>query len=96
MKDKDSRTVTVSFKVAAHEKIRYNRKARKHGVTFSEWAASIINMYEDAYDELKINSIREEELLYEIDKLRKQVRLLETLNDNLKIRVESKKIMFNS
>jgi hypothetical protein len=60
-------------------------------VPVCEWAASIINMYEDAYDELKINSIREEELLNEIDKLRKQIKILEASNNFLKFQIESKK-----
>lgn len=76
MEHNNSRTITLSIKVTPSEKIRYKDLAESHNVSLSEWGASILNMYQHAYGELRINSIREEELLNEIDKLEKEINLL--------------------
>ena len=86
--------MTVSIKVTASEKIRYKQIAKSHDVSFSEWAASILNMYQNAYGELKINSIREEELLNEIDKLKKEINFLEALVAFQKTQLESRTFRF--
>jgi hypothetical protein len=77
----NARTMTVSAKVTAYEKMRYEKIAESHNISFSEWAASILNIYQNAYGELRINSYREDELLAKIDKLEKEVNLLQKLTD---------------
>jgi hypothetical protein len=84
MKNINSRTVTVSLKVSALEKVRYYIKAKSHNISFSEWAASLLSIYEYAYGELKINSIREDELLNRIDQLEKEIHRLNLYNKVLK------------
>jgi len=91
MKNMDSRTITISVKVTGYEKMTYKKIAASHDITLSEWAASILNMYQDAYGELKINSLREGELLYKIDQLEKEVQLLKADNRVLKIQLNSQK-----
>ncbi|GAA3611566.1 hypothetical protein Q4Q39_04980 [Flavivirga amylovorans] len=91
MKDINSRIMTVSVKVTAYEKMRYNKIAKYNNISFSEWAASILSMYQNAYGELKINSYREDELLNEIDKLNKEVNFIKSLNKFLKTQLDSQK-----
>ena len=91
MKNINSRTVTVSLKVSPLEKIRYYNKAKSNNISFSEWAGSILSIYENAYGKLKINSLREDELLYKIDQLKKDIQLLKADNRVLKIQLESQK-----
>ncbi|GAA3594698.1 hypothetical protein Q4Q39_07015 [Flavivirga amylovorans] len=91
MKDINSRTMTVSLKVTAFEKMRYNKIASSNNVSLSKWAASILSTYQNAYGELKINSYREEELQNEIDSLKKEINLLKALNNFLKTQVDSQK-----
>jgi hypothetical protein len=79
MKNTNSRTITISIKVTGFEKMRYKGIAESHEISLSEWAASILNMYQDAYGELKINSYREDQLLAEIDSLKKENKILNAL-----------------
>lgn len=72
--------MTVSAKLSASEKIRYNQIAESHDVSLSEWIASILSIYQNGYGELKINSVREDELLNEIDKLNKTINSLKAIN----------------
>jgi hypothetical protein len=94
MKDINSRTMTVSFKIAAHEKMIYYKIADSNNISFSEWAASLLSIYQNAYGELKINSYREDELLNEIDQLKKKVNLLESLNKVLEVQLDAQKAGF--
>jgi hypothetical protein len=70
--------------------MRYEQIAKSHNISLSEWMASILSMYQNAYGGLKINSIREEELLYEIEKLRKKINLLEAQNNFLEATIDFK------
>jgi hypothetical protein len=79
--------MTLSTKVTAWQKARYTQIAKLNGIPLSEWIASIIDMYQNAYGELKINSFREDELLNEIDKLNKKIDLLEAHNNLLETRL---------
>jgi hypothetical protein len=80
MKNINSRTFTVALKISALDKIRYYNIAKSHNISFSEWAASLLSIYENAYGELKINSIREDELLNRIAQLENKVLFLESHN----------------
>jgi hypothetical protein len=91
MKNINSRTVTVSLKVSPLEKVRYYNKAKSHNISFSEWAASLLSIYENAYGELKINSIREDELQNRIDQLEKEVHLIKSHNRFLECELDSQK-----
>jgi len=84
----NARTMTISAKVTASEKMRYNTIAKSHDISLSEWAASILDMYQNAYGEIRINSFREDELLAKIDKLEKKVNLLQAVK-NMKDILES-------
>jgi hypothetical protein len=90
MKNIYSRTFTVSIKISVLEKIRYYNIAKSHNISFSEWAASLLSIYENAYGELKINSIREEELLNEIEKLKRKINFLEAHTNFLETRINPK------
>lgn len=83
--------MTVSLKVTAHEKMIYYKIAESHNISFSEWGASILSIYQNAYGKLKINSYREDELLNEIDQLKKKVDLIESHNKFLDIQLDSQK-----
>ncbi len=77
----NSRTFTITAKVTAHEKNKYTNITKSHGISFSEWIASILSMYQNGYGEFNITSERENELLTEIDRLEKSVENLETVAD---------------
>ena len=75
----NTRTMTISAKVTAYEKMIYTKIAKSNGISFSEWVASILSIYQNGYGELNINSSREEELLKEIDSLKKELKLVKDL-----------------
>ena len=92
----NNRTMTISAKVTPFEKIRYTKIAKSHGISFSEWVASILNMYQDGYGELKINPIREKELLNEIYKLERKVKQLKAQLDFKNTIIENEKKGFRN
>lgn len=92
MKDTNSRTMTVSLKVTPYERMRFYAIAKSHNITFSEWAATLLTIYENAYGELKVNSYREDELLSKIDQLKKEINLIKAHNDVLKAQIDSRKV----
>lgn len=51
-------------------------------------------MYQNGYDELKINSVREDELLNEIDKLNKRINGLEAINKSYELRMKNNILKF--
>ena len=77
----NNRTITICAKVTPNEKLRYTKIAESHGISFSEWIASILNMYQDGYGELKINPVRENELLNEISNLKQKTIQLQAILD---------------
>ena len=84
----NTRTMTISAKVTAYEKMIYTKIAKSHEISFSEWVASILSIYQNGYGELKSNSLREEELLNQIDSLKRELKLA---NDLLKAKDIMKK-----
>jgi hypothetical protein len=92
MKDTNSRTMTVSLKVTPYERMRFYAIAKSHNITFSEWAATLLDLYKNAYGALKINSYREDELLNEIDHLKKEINFLKAHNNVLKTQIDSTKV----
>lgn len=82
--------MTASTKLSALEKMRYEQIAKSHNLTLSEWMASILSIFQNAYGELQINPIREQELLNEINKLEKKINLLEAQNKFLEARIDFK------
>ncbi|WP_338357530.1 hypothetical protein [Yeosuana marina] len=91
MENRNSHTITVSLKVSALQKIRYYNIAKSHNISFSEWAGSILSIYENGYGELKINSCREDELLNRIDQLEKDLRWFKAHNEYLKSQLDAQK-----
>jgi hypothetical protein len=79
--DNNSRTITISAKVSAFEKMRYTAIAKSYNISLSEWMASILNIYQNSYGEPKINSLRENELLAQIDILENKIVFLTNLNE---------------
>jgi hypothetical protein len=91
----NNRTITICAKVTPNEKIRYTKIAKSHGISISEWIASILNMYQDGYGELKINPVRENELLNEIANLKQKVIQLDAILDIKNSIIEIEKKGFN-
>lgn len=80
--------MTLSTKVTASQKARYTQIAKSNDIPLSEWIASIIDMYQNGYEELRINSVREDELLNEIERQRKKINFLEVVNKSLEVRLD--------
>ncbi|MGZ0016904.1 hypothetical protein [Yeosuana sp. AK3] len=79
----NNRTINICAKITPQEKIRYNEIAVSHGISTSEWVASILNIYQNGYRSNIITPEREQELLAKIDKLEKKNKRLMGMNKTI-------------
>lgn len=76
MKEKNTRTITLSTKVTAEQKAMFTKIAAKNNISLSEWMASILEMHQHSYDKIGDPTQRETELEMHVQKKEHQINRL--------------------
>jgi hypothetical protein len=93
MKEKNTRTITLSTKVTAEQKALFTKIAAKNNISLSEWMVSIIEMHQHSYDKIGDPTQRETELEMQVQKKEYQINRLKAQLESAdnKVNAETKR-----
>lgn len=88
MENSNSRTFTLTSKVTAEQKAKFQKIANEIGIPLSELVATIMELYHDGYYGYEISSRKERAYLEEIGALKSEIKNLKLDNESWKRRHE--------
>ena len=93
MEAQNNRSITLSTKVTAEQKVAFTKIASQNNISLSEWMASLLEIHKDSYDKIGDPTQREISLEDQIRKQEQQIKRLEAKLESAdhKVQVELKR-----